>query len=32
MIIKIPDEYVTLVDLLDRNGIPYEIIEEKGDE
>lgn len=29
MIIKIPDEYVALTEYLRRNGIPFEVIEEK---
>jgi hypothetical protein len=29
MIIKVPDEYVALTEYLRRNGIPFEIIEEK---
>jgi hypothetical protein len=26
MLIKIPDEYVTLLDFLDRQGIPYDVV------
>ena len=29
MIIRVPDEYVALTEYLRRNGIPFEIIEEK---
>lgn len=26
MLIKIPDEYVALLDFLDRQGIPYDVV------
>ena len=29
MLIKIPDEYKTIENLLGRNGIPYEILDEE---
>lgn len=29
MLFKIPDEYKTVKDFLERHGIPFEIIEEK---
>lgn len=29
MLFKIPDEYKTIKELLERHGIPFEIIEEK---
>ena len=28
MLIEVPDEYVALLDFLDRNGIPYEVVTE----
>lgn len=30
MLIKIPDEYVALLDFLDRQGIPYDVVMEHG--
>lgn len=30
MLIRIPDEYVALTEYLRRNGIPFEVVEEKS--
>ena len=30
MLIKIPDEYVTVLDFLDRQGIPYDVVMDYG--
>lgn len=30
MLIKIPDEYVAILDFLDRQGIPYDVVMEHG--
>lgn len=29
MLLRVPDEYVALTDYLERNGIPFELVEEK---
>ena len=29
MLLRVPDEYVALTEYLERNGIPFELVEEK---